>query len=193
MQTDSRVLFWLGSDRFYSQPSRLLETDPMCLWRRLGTHSYQWRHVSVMASQHTDISTACSDRMQMDETSKVRNTRFCHSVLNHLNPVRTVNPAENCRQHLSLPWISLSDYISGCDWSHEMETFSALLVLCAGNSPVIGEFPSQRPVTRSFDIFFDLKLKKWLSKQSRGRWFEASLRSLCHSCNVEILPHYHNV
>ena len=46
-----------------------------------------------------------------------------------------------------------------------METFSALLALCAGNSPVTGEFPLQRPVTRSFDVFFDLCLNKWLSKQ----------------------------
>ena len=36
-----------------------------------------------------------------------------------------------------------------------METFYALLALCAGNSPVTGEFPTQRPVTRSFDVFFD--------------------------------------
>ena len=36
-----------------------------------------------------------------------------------------------------------------------METFSALLAICAGNSPVPGEFPTQRPVTRSFDVFFD--------------------------------------
>ena len=36
-----------------------------------------------------------------------------------------------------------------------METFSALLALCALNSPVAGEFPSQRPVTRSFQIFYD--------------------------------------
>ena len=39
-----------------------------------------------------------------------------------------------------------------------METFSALLALCAGNSPVTGEFPAQRPVTRSFDVSFDLRL-----------------------------------
>ena len=39
-----------------------------------------------------------------------------------------------------------------------METFSALLAFCAGNSPVTGEFPAQRPVTRSFDAFFDLRL-----------------------------------
>ena len=38
-------------------------------------------------------------------------------------------------------------------WRHQMETFSAFLALCAGNSPVTGEFPSQRPVTRSFDVF----------------------------------------
>ena len=66
-------------------------------------------------------------------------------------------------------------------WRHQMETFSALLVLCAGNSPVPGEFPSQRLVTRSFDVFFDLCPNKRLSKQSWGRWFEKPSRSLwCH-------------
>ena len=50
-------------------------------------------------------------------------------------------------------------------WRHHMETFSALLALCAGNSPVTGEFPAQRPVTRSFDVFFDLRLNKRLGKQ----------------------------
>ena len=49
-----------------------------------------------------------------------------------------------------------------------METFSALLAICAGNSPVPGELPAQRPVTRIFDVFFDLRLNKWLSKQSWG-------------------------
>ena len=49
-----------------------------------------------------------------------------------------------------------------------METFSALLALCAGNSPVSGEFPAQRPVTHSFDVFFDLRPNKQLSKQSWG-------------------------
>ena len=50
-----------------------------------------------------------------------------------------------------------------------METFSALLALCEGNSPVNGEFPSQKPVTRSFDVFLDLRLNKRLTKQSRIR------------------------
>ena len=36
-----------------------------------------------------------------------------------------------------------------------MEALSALLAICAGNSPVTGEFPAQRPLTRSFDVFFE--------------------------------------
>ena len=50
-----------------------------------------------------------------------------------------------------------------------MDAFSAFPALCAGNSPVIGEFPSQRPVTRCSDVFFDLHLNKRLRKQSRRR------------------------
>ena len=48
-----------------------------------------------------------------------------------------------------------------------METFSALLALCAKNSSVTGEFPSQRPVTRSFEIFFDLRPNERLNKQPK--------------------------
>ena len=69
-------------------------------------------------------------------------------------------------------------------WRHQMETFSALLVICAGNSPVAGEFSAQRPVTRSFDVFFDLRLNKLLSKQSSGWWFNTLSRPLWRHCNV---------
>ena len=68
-------------------------------------------------------------------------------------------------------------------WSHQMETLSALLALCAGNSPVTVEFPAQRPVKQNIDVFFDLCLNKWLSKQSWGWWFETPSRSLWHHCN----------
>ena len=67
---------------------------------------------------------------------------------------------------------------------HQMETSSALLALCAGNSPVTGEFPTKRPVTRSFDAFFDLHLNKRLSKQSKDWWFETLSCPLWHHCNV---------
>ena len=56
-------------------------------------------------------------------------------------------------------------------WRHQMETFSASLPICVGNSRVTGEFSSQMQKTRSFDVFFDLRLNKRLSKQTWGWWF----------------------
>ena len=65
-----------------------------------------------------------------------------------------------------------------------MEAFSALLPLCAGNSSITGEFPAQRSVTRSSNVFFDLRLNKRLSNQSWDWWFETPSRPLWHHCNA---------
>ena len=65
-----------------------------------------------------------------------------------------------------------------------METFSALLAICAGNSPVPGEFSTQRPVTGSFDVFFDLRPYKRLSKQWWGWWIETQSCPLWRHCNA---------
>ena len=43
--------------------------------------------------------------------------------------------------------------------------------------------PSQRPVTRSFDVFFHLCPNKRLSKQSWGWWFETQSCSLWRHCD----------
>ena len=61
-----------------------------------------------------------------------------------------------------------------------METFSALLAHLCGEWWI----PAQRPVTRSFGAFFDLRLNKRLSKQSWGWWFETLSRPLWRHCNV---------
>ena len=79
------------------------------------------------------------------------------------------------------PW-----YLLQIGWCHEMETFSRYWPFCAGNSPVTGEFLSQRPMTRSFNIFFDLRLNNRLSNQSWGWWFETPLRSLWRQCNIDL-------
>ena len=52
-------------------------------------------------------------------------------------------------------------------WRHQMETFSASLALCAGKSPVIGEFPSQRPVAQNFGVFFEL-WNGWANNRDAG-------------------------
>ena len=69
---------------------------------------------------------------------------------------------------------------------HQMETFFALLAICAGDSPVPDEFPTQRPVTRSFEVFFDLRLNKRLSKKSWGWWFETLNATRPHWWQVKI-------
>ena len=66
-------------------------------------------------------------------------------------------------------------------WRHPMETFSALLALLEGNSPVTGECPSQRPVSRNFAVFFDLCLNKYF-KQFRRWWFEMPSCPLWRHC-----------
>ena len=71
-------------------------------------------------------------------------------------------------------------------WRHQTETFSAWLAHCERNPPVIGGFPLQRPVMRNFDVFFDLRLNKRLSKQSRRRWFETPSRTLWCHCDESI-------
>ena len=50
--------------------------------------------------------------------------------------------------------------------------------------PLCGEFPTERPVTRSFHVSFDLRLNKRLSKQQWGWWFEAPSWSLWLQCNA---------
>ena len=91
------------------------------------------------------------------------------------------------RQHI-LWCIENSLRYFGCDYKLLVQCTlimvlnSALLAICEGNPPVTGGFPSQRLVTQSFDVFFDLR-NKWLSKQSKHRWFETPLCSLWRHCN----------
>ena len=65
-------------------------------------------------------------------------------------------------------------------WRHQMETFSASLVICEGNPPVTGGIPS-----RGADVFFDVCPDKRLSKQTRCWWFETTKCSLWRHCNGE--------
>ena len=109
-----------------------------------------------------------------DCSSDTRHPRRTYAVNSHKNMDNsTCN--QNIKKKRFMAW-----------WRHQMETFSALLAICAGNSPVPGEFPAQRPVTRSSGVFFDLRLNKRLSKQSWGWWFETLSCPLWRHCNVYI-------
>ena len=97
-----------------------------------------------------------------------------NSLLNTAHEVEYVSSIYTTRDTAN-PW-----------WRHQTQTFSASLSLCEGNPPVTGRFPSQRPVTGNFDVFFYLRLNKRLSKQPRRRWFETPLGSLWRYCNAII-------
>ena len=93
-----------------------------------------------------------------------------HMRLYRLNGIIAENNCiYECDSH-EIGWIPRECIPPGTKWwRHQLEKISALLALCAGNSSVTGEFPLQRPVTRSFDVFFDLRLNKRMSDQSRRR------------------------
>ena len=125
--------------------------------------------------------------------------------MNRSNEMMTTSQPENARDHmckgtnnLQVVMLYVKTLIPEiCKatvswWRHQMETFSALLAICAGNSPVTGEFPIQRPVTRSFDVYFDLRPNERLSKQSRGWWFETLSSPLWRHRNVESIMYHHD-
>ena len=155
--------------------------------------------MGATASQITSITFS-----QPFKTSKLCVTGLCagNSPGTGEFPAQMASNAENVsiwwRHHVYVvlrecPWTRLLRQV---EWLHKVnntwrrdqkETFSALLALCAGNPPVSGEFRSQRPVTRSFDVSFDLRLIKRLSKHSRGWWFDTLSRPLWRHCNESAL------
>ena len=89
------------------------------------------------------------------------------------------------RPFYSGPWRLWIHFYSW--WRHQMEAFSALLAICAGNSPVPGEFPTQRPVTRSFDVYFDLRrINGWVNNREAGdlRRYSAHYDVIVMYCGV---------
>ena len=77
-------------------------------------------------------------------------------------------------------------YDDAIKWKH----FPRYWPFVGGNSPVTGEFSAQRPVTRSFGVFFDLRLNKRLSKQSWSWWFETLSRPLRRQDDVIKWKHF---
>ena len=143
-------------------------------------------------SQITGVSSVCwavcSSRSK--KISKLRVSDLCEGYppVTGGFPLRMANIVENVSiGTLSTHRLSMKGNRKDKTWwRHQMETISALLAFCAENSPVPGEFPTQRPVTRSFEVSFDLRPNKRLSKQSWGWWSETPSSSLWRHRN-EIL------
>ena len=99
----------------------------------------------------------------------------CHQGMRNIAPVSVTNVWKKWVISTSIPQQFMMTSSSG--------TMSALLAICERNPTVTDGFPSQKPVTRSFDVSFDLRLNKRLNIQSRCQWFETPSRSLWRHCN----------
>ena len=122
-----------------------------------------------------------------------------HLGLTSMNPrwPPTVDTIQVCSQSVHKHVL----YVLSTWFWHDQSIFFGMMTSSDGNiSRVAGPlwggttghrwFPSQRPVTQSFDVFFELHPNKRLSKQSRRRWFETPLRWLwCHCNNYDQVPY----
>ena len=148
----------------------------------LSLKTLQWRHMSIIAFQMTGSLTA----QQVVVADKLMSSYQYRT--SHYKDGTMLWPSDLYNQGFPNIWKDglyiETELRASSPWRHQMETFSMLLAICVGNSPVTGELAVQRPATRSFDVFFDLRLNKWLSKQSWRWWFETPSPSLWCHCNA---------
>ena len=117
-----------------------------------------------------------------------------HDVNMKIVQIRFLFP-QNYSAHQGLVLL-LTDGLPPSWWRHQMETFSALLAICAGNSLVPGEFPTQRPKHAELLCFLWSTPNKRLSKHWRGWWFETLSSPLwrhCNDCSLPSLPPFQTV
>ena len=147
----------------------------------------------ILLWDYTDVIGAYPFCISIGENQCIFTTLpRCHVKLSYIyesHHSRSLEPLYAFFNHFEICQVSVvmicCDETWHCQWwRHQMEKLSALLAICARNSPVIGEFPSQRPAIGSFDVFFDLHPSNQLSKQSLGWWFETPLRSLWRRCST---------
>ena len=149
---------------------------------RIKLQKYLWCH--LMQRQTWNILTNSGPLLHIGYSSCLGIARVNHNAefcLFDWRKSSCFTKALNISKN-TLKYIRHTKFLSW--WRHQMETFSALLAICAGNSPIPGEFPALRPITRSFNVFFDLRLNKRLSKQSWGWWFETPSRPLWRHRNL---------
>ena len=118
------------------------ETLSRSFWRHCNAFvkwtPVQWEHRKT--GQHPSPSHRLLYRVEL--------YTFIHGRAVGVRDLCVTAMSESCEVRI---WLKCQEIVSSW-WRHQVEAFSALLGFCAGNSPVTGEFPSQRPVTRSYDV-----------------------------------------
>ena len=161
--------------------------------------------MGAMASQITGLTIVLKiDSLLRHRIKKIKLsvTDICegNSPVTGEFPAQRVNNTENvCIWGCSLGLVTFPNEFSGnCDFADGVSIAANMMTSSngksfrvtghlSGNSPVPGEFPAQRPVMQGFDVFFDLRPDKRLSKQSWGWWLETPSHSLWRHRNAEMI------
>ena len=121
-------------------------------------------------------------------------------TISHLDEIRPrgISSGRHSVQITLSRWFRVALYVIRMTYYIEHKSSERLTMMTSSNGNIFrvtgplcgeftgpGEFPTQRPVTRSFDVFFDMRLNKRLSKQPWGWWFETLSWSLWRHCNAE--------
>ena len=146
-----------------------------------------------MASQITGVPIVCWTVCPSADQRKHQSSAYLAFVGGiHWSPMGSPHKGPVTREMLTFDDVIIKIYVA--DWRRFPKFQWSMMTSSNGNifrvtGPLCGEFtghgefPTQRPVTRSFDVFFDLRLNKRLSKQPWGWWFETPSLSSWRHCN----------
>ena len=136
-------------------------------------------HTSLRRCQLTVVVSRISGKSNVCST--VRLTKK-HQIRVNVLLVRAIHrwPVDSNTENVSIRWrhdVSICSILNAfsCSFKNSLTTWMGPICQCeyyALWNWWIGEFPAKKPVTRSSDVFFDLRLNKRLSNQSWGWWFE---------------------
>ena len=180
------MYIWLNKTRTKLEPLKQLFGSHLGLFNHACAHA-------VKQCPHTVIVISIAEFNKIISISGLWFDSECFVLLNnlkiyvaifHIYSVMLLQRSNFCpNPHnghpISRPWYGVFSL-----WRHQMENIFRVTGPLCGEFTGPGEFPTQRPVTRSFDVFFDLCLNKRLSKQSWGWWFETQSWSLWRHSNV---------
>ena len=163
-------------------------------WRlfRSGTWSPWWLppYCSDVTGASWRLKSTATPRLVKQPvkltTKKIKASHYCHFVLR----IHRGFPSQRASNTKTFQWHDIVMYVFKCQstsasYHDDVIKWKHFPRHCPF---VTGEFPAQRPVARSFDVFFDLRLNKRLSKQSWGWWFETLSGPLWRHRNVDQTP-----
>ena len=140
-------------------PSYLIEDEVLCTFGLITLKPIQIYNLYAVMPRFY-YRTVVKRIKPYWKVPKYRKGIFFQSVYNRIISLNSRAATSIGRVSRSLCWLHIIPW-----WHHQMKTFSALLAIFAGNLPVTGEFPAQRPVRGA--LMFSL-IYTWVNNCDAG-------------------------